>query len=210
MAEACRSGYTGRQAVEKEAIWMEVFRLLQSCPASPKCIQLWRSKVITIIRENVCAVNSLGDSHAEAHETLVLRGGDAWANMGTLSRSLRCHLLVKMFPLRSASDSPGQQLHPQPQFFTSDGKFQPVPFSTYKLRTKMRQVQVQNHFYHRSGTCPTPFPSLEAQADVAIPSVARYYTPNQHLAFHWQEQEAKGCGVCLHHLVIHHKVIVLP
>lgn len=196
MAEACRSGYTGRQAVEKEAIWMEVFRLLQSCPASPKCIQLWRSKVITIIRENVCAVNSLGDSHAEARETLVLRGGDAWANMGTLSRSLRCHLLVKMFPLRSASDSPGQQLHPQPQFFTSDGKFQPVPFSTYKLRTKMRQVQVQNHFYHRSGTCPTPFPSLEAQADVAIPSVARYITPQTSTWLFTGKSKRQKVAVC--------------
>lgn len=74
----------------------------------------------------------------------------------------------------------------------------------------MRQVQVQNHFYHRLGTCPTPLPSLEAQADVASPSIARYYTQNQHLAFHWQEQEAEGCSVCLHRLVIHHKVIVLP
>lgn len=76
-AEVRRSGYTGRQVAEKEGIWMEVFQLLQSCPASPQCIQLWRSKVITTIHENVCTVNSLGDSHAEALETLVLQGGDA-------------------------------------------------------------------------------------------------------------------------------------
>ena len=65
----------------------------------------------------------------------------------SLSRSRHCHLLVKMFPLRCSSGSLRQQLHPQPQFLTSEGKFMPIPFSTYELRTKMRHVQVQKHFW---------------------------------------------------------------
>lgn len=52
--------------------------------AGPKCIQLWKSNVITIIHEKVCAVNSPGGSHAEASEMLVLQRGDALANTGAL------------------------------------------------------------------------------------------------------------------------------
>lgn len=93
MAEVPNSGCTVRQAVlvlrnntqEKEAIQRSPS--FSESSAGPKRIQLWRSKVITVIQ--VCAVNSPGSSHAEASEMLAFQG-DALANTGALLSEPAC------------------------------------------------------------------------------------------------------------------------
>lgn len=97
---------------EKEAIRMEVSQIPKSCPSTgPKRIQLWRSKVITIINEKVCAVNSPGVHTLRPVRGLCCKEEMPWHTRAPrhqslprpdpqhgLSRSLRRHLLVKMFP----------------------------------------------------------------------------------------------------------------
>ena len=200
---------------------MEVSQLPNLCPAGPKCIQLRRSKVITVIHEDVRAVDSPG---IETRETVVPQRGAALANTGvvlsepTLARPPAQPVRVPAvpppcedIPLRCSGDSLGQRLHPQPRLLTSDGKFIPIlPLAPTSFGPKRDKCECRSTSGHQSGTRPRLLPSPDAQADIANPSVTRESTQSQYPAFHWQEKEAEGCRVCLHHLAIHHKVILLP